>query len=321
MAAADDFYAGKTITVYIGSGAGGGYDFFGRLVARHLGRKLPGQPAMVAQNMPGAGSIKMFNYIYNVAPKDGTALGIGTPSITLIDALKTPGARFSAAKFNWIGRIADNITVTVAWHGSKVKTIQDAEKSDITIGAIAATSPLSLLPEMLSKVVGVRFKLITGYADSNGTMVAMERGEVEGTTVSWNTLKVSKQNWLRDKSVNILVQYVMTRHPDIGNVPTALELARTDEERQLIALYVSAADIGYSIAAPPGLPPERVTALREAFAAMQKTPAFIEDITRSKVDSDPLSGEKLQALIRDSGNVSPAVLQRARGINGASGGE
>jgi tripartite-type tricarboxylate transporter receptor subunit TctC len=313
--AADALFAGKTINLYIGSGAGGGYDFFGRLVARHLGRNIPGQPNVVPQNMPGAGSIRAFNYVYNVAPKDGTALVIGSPSVTLIEALDSQGVRFKTARLNWIGRISSIVQLTYTWHTSPTKTIEDAMRRETLIGGIAATSPLSVLPAMLDTVVGTKLKLITGYADSNATMVAAERGEVEGTTVSWNTLKVSKQNWLRDKSVSILVQYALKRHPDLAEVPAAVELGKTPEDRQVLGLYVGAADVGYSIATSPDVPTERVQMLRQGFEAMLADPEFLADVTRTKIEFDPLPGAALQKLVEESSNISPAVLQRARAMS------
>ena len=319
--AADDMFAGKTINVYIGSGAGGGYDFFGRLAGRHIGRHLPGNPNVVAQNMPGAGSIKAMNFLYAGAPKDGTALAIGTPSITLVEALKTPGVRYEAAKFNWIGRVGDNLNVTYTWKTSPVKTIADAMSRNFTISGPSASSPISLQPAMLGPVLGMKIKLITGYADTAEAMVAAERGEVDGATASWNTLKLFKQNWLHDGSINLLVQFGLKRHRDLPNVAAAVELARNEEERQLIALYVNSADVGYAIAAPPGVPDERVEALRAAFVAMFKDPQFIADVAANKTDVNLLSGAELQKLVQDSSNVPAAVLERARALSGPQKGE
>ncbi len=319
--AADEMFAGKTISVFIGSGAGGGYDFFGRLAGRHIGRHLPGNPNVVAQNMPGAGSIKAMNYLYAGAPKDGTALAIGTPSISLVEALKTPGVRFEAAKFNWIGRVGDNLNVTYTWKTSAVKTIADAMTRDFTISGPSASSPITLQPAMLGPVLGMKIKLITGYADTAEAMVAAERGEVDGATASWNTLKVFKQNWLKDGSINLLVQFGLKRHADLPNVQAAVELARNDEERQLIALYVNSADVGYALAAPPGVPQDRVDALRTAFVAMFKDPQFLADVAANKTDVNLLPGAELQKLVQDSANVSNAVLERARALSGPQKGE
>jgi tripartite-type tricarboxylate transporter receptor subunit TctC len=266
--------------------------------------------------MPGAGSIRAFNYVYNLAPKDGTALVIGSPSVTLIEALDTQGGvRFKTPKFNWLGRVSSIVQLTYVWHTSPVKTVADAMQREALIAGIAATSPLSVLPVMLNTVVGTKFKSIPGYADSNATMVAAERGEVEGTTVSWNTLKVSKQNWRRDKSINILVQYTQKRHPDLPDVPAAVELGQSSEDRQVLALYVGAADVGYSIATGPDVPAERVQTLRRAFEAMLSDQDFLADVVKTKVEFDPLAGEALQKLVEQSASTSPAVLQRARAIS------
>ena len=320
-ATADEMFAGKTISVSIGSGPGGGYDFFARLASRHIGRHLPGNPTVTAQNMPGAGSIKAMNYLYANAPKDGTALALGTPSISLVEALKTPGVRFESAKFNWIGRVGDNLNVTYTWKTSAVKSVADAMTKNFTISGPSASSPITLQPQMLGPVLGMKIKLITGYADTAEAMVAAERGEVDGSTASWNTLKVFKQNWLTDGSINLLVQFGLKRHHDLPNVQAAVELARNEAERQLISLYVNSADVGYALAAPPGVPEDRVAALRKAFVEMFDDPQFKQDVAANKTDVNMLPGVELQKIIGEATNVPAAVMERARSISGPQKGE
>lgn len=287
----------KSINLYIGSGPGGGYDLYGRLAARHLGNHLPGTPSITPQNMPGAGSITAANYVYNVAPKDGSALGIVSPSVSLIEGLNSRGVRFHAARFNWIGRLASIANVTVAWHTSPVTTIDDARKKEMLIGGISVSSPLSLLPLALNDFVGTQFKLVPGYANSNATLLAMERGEVEGSTVSWSTIRTQKPDWLAERKINILVQYALTRHQQLPDVPTAIELAKGDRERNLISLYVSAADVGYAIFAPPDLSQSRVRALRNGFDKMVKDEALLAEVAKLQIDFDPEPGVRLQELL------------------------
>lgn len=294
---ANDDAAPKSINLYIGSGPGGGYDYYGRLAARHLGRHLPGTPSITPQNMPGAGSITATNYVYTVAPKDGSALGNVSPSVSLIEGLNSPGVRFHAARFNWIGRLASIANVTVAWHTSAAKTINDVKTREILIAGISINSPLSMLPRALNDHAGARFKLVPGYADSSSTMLAMERGEVEGTTVSWSTIKTQKSGWLTDKKITILVQYALSRHRDLPDVPTAIEVAKGERERELLSLYVSAADVGYAIFGPPDMAGARVQTMRDAFDKMVTSDALLAEVAKAQTDFDPAPGQRLQDLL------------------------
>lgn len=234
-------FSGKTITIYIGYGAGGGFDYYGRLAARHLGRHLPGKPTVVVSNMPGAGSLRAANYLFNVAPKDGTALGIITPTVALEEVLGTKGVQYQAGRFNWIGRIGPNIDVSMTWHASKVKTIEDAKRFRAAMAASGPGSTSEYLPKVLNMVVGTQFEIIVGYAGANEGMLAMERGEVDGAMTSWNTLSTSKQEWLSSKKVNVVVQYVSQRLPDMPDVPALGELGRTAQDRQILELFASSA--------------------------------------------------------------------------------
>ena len=311
-AADDDFYKGKTINLYIGSGPGGGYDLFGRLVARHLGAHIPGSPTINPQNMPGAGSVKSANYIYNGAPQDGTVLGIGTPSIALLDALRQSGVRFEAAKFNWIGRVGAEINVTFVTAASGVKTIDDARQKQVLIGCISDTSPLTLETKVMDSTLGAQFKLVKGYADTNATLLAVERGEVQGTTSSWSALKTTKPDWIADKKINVLAQYSTKRSRLLPDVPTAVEFARTPEEKQVVALYSNGGDVGYAIYSGPGVAADRVKILRDAFVAMTKDKDFLDDVAHLSVEFDPLAGEDLQKVITAATDLSPQVREAAQ---------
>ncbi|HEY7298221.1 MAG TPA: tripartite tricarboxylate transporter substrate-binding protein [Xanthobacteraceae bacterium] len=314
QAYADDFYKGKTIKLYIGSGPGGGYDLFGRLVARHIGEHLAGNPAVTPQNMPGAGSIVVTNYMYNLAPKDGLSLAIASPSLALIDALQTPGVRFKTEKLTWIGRVSPNINVTVTPHGSPVKTIDDARKRETLISAIAATSPLTLLPQVMNATTGTRFKLVRGYADSAAALLAMERGEADGTTVSWATLKATRSQWIKTGEVNILVQYALQRARELKGVPAATEAAISPDDKRLLSLFVSGADVGYAIFTTPGVPADRVEALRAAFTEMTLDPAFKGDSEQFGIDLEPMTGSDLQSMIENTTVFPESVRRRAKEV-------
>jgi tripartite-type tricarboxylate transporter receptor subunit TctC len=308
----EQFYKGKTVNLYIGYAPGGGYDFFGRLVARHLGRHIPGQPTVVPQNMPGAGSLRAANFVYNVAPKDGTALGIVTQTVALEDAFGTPGVQYKATGFNWIGRATSNVDLLLTWHASKVKTFEDALKTDAPVAGTGPGSPAEFMPKVLNNVLGTKFKVITGYPGSNEGMLAMEKGEVDGATTSWNTLKTSKQDWLQNKQINLIVQYTPYRHKEIPNVPDMVELGKSDEQKQILGLYASGAVIGRSIFTSPGVPAERVKALRDAFTAMTRDPVFLAEIEQTKAEFDPMSGDELQKTIEAATKIAPEVREKAR---------
>jgi len=312
----EQFYKGKTVNLYIGYGPGGGYDFFGRLVARHIGRHIPGTPAVVPQNMPGAGSLRAANYVYNIAPKDGTALGIVTQTVALEEALGTPGVQYKAAGFNWIGRATSNVDLLLTWHTSKVKTIQDAMKMVAPVAGTGPASPAEFMPKVLNHVLGTKFKVITGYPGSNEGMLAMEKGEVDGATTSWNTLKTSKQEWLKGKSINLIVQYTPYRHKEIPDVPDMVELGTSPEQKQILSLYASGAVVGRSIFASPGIPADRVKALRDAFTAMTRDPVFLAEVEQTKAEFDPMSGEELQKTVEEATKIPPAVREKARAARG-----
>ena len=308
----EQFFTRKTITISIGYTAGGSYDLYGRLVARHLGKHIPGQPTIVAQNMPGAGSLKAANYIYEVAPKDGTALGVVVESAALEQALSNPAAQFDAAKFTYLGRVATSNNIFMQWHTSKVQSIEDSKRYKSSLAGTGPGSIAETVPRLLNALAGTKFKLVSGYPASTQAMLAMERGEVEGSSSSWAAVSVAKKDWLRDKKIRIILQTAPERTAEIPDAPALPELAATTQDRQVYQLYASGSAIGRSVIAPPALPAERVQALRSAFDAMVKDPEFIADIRRLDIELDPLPGERVQELIAHTLNVPDAVRERAK---------
>jgi tripartite-type tricarboxylate transporter receptor subunit TctC len=310
---------GRTITMVIGSGAGGGIDLYGRTVARHIGKHIPGQPAVVAQNMPGAGSIAAANYLYNIASKDGTAIGILSQGLILDEILGTPGLKFEVAKFNWVGRISSDVLVAFTWHTSKVKSIADAMTTEATLGGTGAGSSVTKSPQLLNRVVGTKFKVIAGYTDTGATMLATERGEVDGTSTGWGGLTAARPTWRKQKLLNMIVQMGTIRHPDLPEVPSWVDIARTEEDKKLLWLFGANADIGKSIVAPPAMAPERIAMLRSAFSAMLKDPAFLADVRNANMDFDHAPGERLQRIVSETIQVPEALRHRARTIYRATG--
>ena len=307
-------FSRKTITIYIGNTAGGTYDLMGRLVARHLGHFLPGNPTVVPENMPGAGSLRAANYIFNVAPKDGTSLGIVTDTIAVEQALHNPAVQFDARKLAWIGRVAASNAVHIMWHTSKVQSIEDAKRFEATVAGTGAGNAAETVPALLNAVLGTKLKIIRGYPAANEAMLAMERGEVEGAVPNWTTLKTTRASWLRDGTIKVILQDVNERGPELPDVPALGELGDTPEAKQLLGLYAGTSTIGRSFFASPGLPPAITKALRGAFAAMSKNPEFIADARQINAELQTESGEEVQRAVERSLDVPEGVLQRAREI-------
>jgi len=311
---ADQFFKGKTINLYIGFGASGTYDYYGRLVARFMGRHIPGHPTIIAQSMPGSGSLRAANFLFSAAPKDGTALGVITQTTAIEDALRSPGAQFKAAEFNWIGRMTAILEVHFTWKTSKAKTMEDARNHEIPVAGTGAGSPSEGYPKLLNALAGTKFKIISGYPSSTAGMLAMERGEVDGGLTSWNTLKRNHQKWLKDRDINVLVQYGAERHSEMPNVPTVLELAATPEGRAALNFYIGGAQLGRSLMAPPGIPADRVKVMRDGFVAMLKDPDFLAEIEKSGQEFYPASGDEVQKLIVSTANAPRNVVDLAAKI-------
>jgi tripartite-type tricarboxylate transporter receptor subunit TctC len=308
----EQFYAGKVIDFVIGYPTGGSNDILGRLVARHIGKYTPGHPTVVPKNTPGAGSFLAVNQVFNVAPKDGTVIGIGAPTIPLDERLGTQGVRFKTAELNWIGRVDSLINMVFTWKTSPVKTFADALKTAATLSGTGVGSTVSIYPTVMNNVFGTKFKLVMGYRGSNEAMLAVERGEVEGHSTSWTALKVAHPDWIRDKTVNVLVQFALERHSDLPDVPTAVDLARNDEERAILRAIMNAAEVGTAFFTTPGAPPERVNALRRAFDAAMKDPDLLSEAEKMRVGVSPLTGEELQKLVAEVSNLSPELLEKVR---------
>lgn len=306
----EQFYRGKTIDVVIGFGAGGGNDAYGRLLANHIGRHIPGRPTAIAKNMPGAGSFLAVNNVYNVAPKDGTVIALGAPTMALDERIGSQGVRFKSAGLNWIGRIDSQIDLLFISAKSPVKTVDDARKIESTLSSTGAGSASSNYPTVLNNVVGTKFKIILGYRGSTDAMLAMERGEADGHSTAWNTFKTAKPEWISKKAVTLLVQFALNRHPELADVPTAIELARNDQERQVLRAIMSASEIGTAFFTAPGVPPDRLEALRRAFDATMKDPAFLADAAKINFSVGPMNGEAIQTLVAEMEKLSPALIEQ-----------
>ena len=309
-AATQTFYNGKTVTFIIGSAAGGGYDTYSRLLAIHLGRHLEGRPSIIAQNMPGAGSIRAANYLYNVAAKDGTAIGMLDEAIYLNQMLGTPELKIDATKFNWIGRLLANSAVLFARRGAPVQTIEDVFDKELIVSTSGTASKLNWT--VLKNTLGMKFKIISGYQGSNDGLLAMMRGEVDALSMPWSILRIREGRNIRDGEIRLLLQTGAEKEADLPHIPRMIDLARNDDERRLLELFSSPSLIGRSVLAPPGTPPERVAELRRAFMATMQDRGFLDGVRRAGLEIHPLPGDELQAAVARSGNLPPSLIQRAR---------
>jgi tripartite-type tricarboxylate transporter receptor subunit TctC len=308
----EQFYKGKQIELAIGYPPAGSNDIYARLLARHLGKHIPGNPTIVPQNRPGAGSFLTLAYVTNVAPKDGTVIGIGAPTAPLDEKLGTQGVRFKAAEFNWIGRIDSLINMVFLWHTAPVKTIEDAFKIESKLSGTGVGSTVAIYPTVMNNVLGTKFKLIMGYKGSNDAQLAVERGEVEGHSTSWTAVKVAHPDWRPQKKINVVVQFAVKRHPEMADVPTVVELAKTNEQRKILSAVVNAAEIGTAFFTTPGTPPDRVEALRRAFDATMKDPEFLAEAERLQLSVGPLTGEELQKLVAEVSTLTPELVEKVK---------
>src|SRR5258705_11400104 len=315
-ARAQDDFRGKTITIVASFEAGGPYDFYSRLIARHLGAHLPGAPAVIVQNMPGAGGLRGANYLYNVAARDGTALGVVSQTVAVGQVLgTTPGIQYDARKYSWIGRINSNVEVQHTWHASGIRSIEDAKRREVVLAGTGPTSSSVVMPRLMNELIGTRFKVVTGFAGPTSAQLALERGEVEGIVKPWSSIKVGSADWLRDKKINLIVQYTRARHRELQDVPALVDLGQDESQPQIFALFAGGAALGTALLAPPGMPERTLMLLRQAFAQAMRDPALIEEVGKSGVDIDPLPGAELQRVVEATFVIAPDVLERARKLS------
>jgi tripartite-type tricarboxylate transporter receptor subunit TctC len=313
-AGAQDSLAGKNVTLIIGFGTGGGYDLWGRLVARHIGKHLPGNPTVVPQNMPGAGSYVAASHIYGAAPKDGTVFAIIARDAALGPLSNAPGARFDATKMSWLGSPTREHNVCIANATAKVKTANELRNTELILGDTGPGTGTRSYPKVLNDLLGYKFKLVSGFRSSADVFLAMERGEVDGICESLDSVNQRKPDWIAKKTVNVLLQAGAVSPPELAGVPNVLTLARNDEERKVLEYLYVGQDIGRPFVAPPDLPPERLKMLRDAFNATMKDPEFVADVKRNKFALEPEDGEQLAALINKIYATPKTIIDRVSNL-------
>ncbi len=312
----EDFYRGKQLSMTIATSAGNDYDFRARLLARHMPKYIPGNPQILSRNMPGGGGIVATNWFAKLAPRDGTSLMMIQSNMMSAQALGTQGVAFDARKFFWIGNTSQTPNVINSWHTAEVKSVEDAKTKELVLGG-SIGSASAVYPVLINKLIGTKFKLVTGYPGGNELNLALERGEIQGRgSNSWASWKSTRPQWLADKKLIIIVQVALQRAADLPDVPTMIELAQNDLDKE-VARFISAdTAVARAVVVTEETPPERIQSLRRAFDATVKDSEFLAEAAKTQMDISPLSGEESQKIAESIVNTRPEVIARARELLG-----
>ncbi|MDB5650160.1 MAG: tripartite tricarboxylate transporter family receptor [Hyphomicrobiales bacterium] len=293
-----DFYRGRTLSILVGFGPGGGYDLTARTLARYFGRHIPGEPNVVVRNVPGAAGLVLANSLYNLSPRDGTEIGTFNRTIPLDPMLDGTKSQFDAQKFSWIGSTSNEVSTCVAWHTAPVKTIQDAMTTELVVAGTGPAADAVMYPRLMNDILGTKFKMVTGYQGAADSIMAMERGEAQSFCAwTWGSLTATHGDWLRNRTVNVLVQFGLRKHADHPEIPLVLDLAKTTKDRQALELMMSPLLFARPFAAPPGIPQERLTALRKAFDATVRDPDFLADAGKQGLEIDLVTGAEIETVL------------------------
>jgi tripartite-type tricarboxylate transporter receptor subunit TctC len=305
-----EFYAGKQINLIVGASPGGGYDTQARLVARHLGKHIAGNPTIVVQNMPAAGSLAATNHIYNVAPRDGTVIALVMRGMLLIKNWNPASVRFDLGRLNWLGSINSEVAVTAAWHTAPHKIAMDLFERELIVGGTAGVDP-ETTPRLFNALLGTKFKIINGYPGTTEIILAMEKGELQGIgDWSWSSMKVARPDWLRDRKITLLMQAALRKEPELADVPSALDFVKNDADRKVMELYLTQKAVARPVIAPPGIPTDRLAALRTAFIALAQDNEFLADSRRTQLEVAPISGEAVDKVISLITSAAPETAER-----------
>lgn len=310
-----EFYRGKTIEWIVGSGAGGGYDLYARLLARRIGEHIPGKPTAIVKNLAGGGGIRAANLLYNVSPRDGST--IGTVSNAMITAPLIGGgdaAKFDPSKFTWIGSAASEDGICAAWHTAEVKSWNDLLQKKLLVGTAAPGTTTYTYPVALRNMFQAKFELITGYPDASQVALAIERGEVQAICQTYSSLNAQRPQWIKERQVNVLVALGLQRNPALSNVPSVMELAKSEEQKQMLQVILASNFAGRPVFAPPEIPADRTEALRKAFDAVVKDAALIEDAKKQRLDIEPARGAEVEKLVKSVYATPPAVIAKVKEI-------
>ncbi len=312
-AAAQDFYKDKTVEMIVSTGVGGGLDNNARLVARFLPAHLPGKPTIVVRNLPGAGHVRAANYLFNQAAKDGTAIGTLIPAFVLAQVLDGRGMQFDAAKFQWLGSTSSNNSTVYVWSATGVKTVEDAMKRQVLMGATGVGSYTTIYPTVMNNILGTKFRVIAGYQSAAEVNLALERGEVEGRAGNnFNSLKAENGEWLRTGKIHLIAQVGLKRDPEFPDVPLMSDFAKAPSDHEIMRLFSADVVIGRPFLAPPGVPAERIKQLRDALDAVVRDPAFLADAEKAGLDVIPVGGPEIQKVVEDLVHTPADVIAQAK---------
>src|SRR5882672_4998623 len=307
-----DFYRGKNVALAISFSPGGGYDLYARTLARHMGKHMAGNPALVPQNMPGAGGLRVAQFFYSAAPRDGLTFGTFT-RMAGIAPLFDPTQKYDSAKLTWLGAITDSVSTCLTWHTSPVKTWKDFLEKPVTLGGTGPGGELDIFTNLYKNIFNANVKLVSGYPGTAEIMLAMERGELDGVCgIDWTTIKAQRARWIADKSINVIAQAAFHKDPDLPSVPLIMELTKDPEQLQILKLFVSAHEFARPYAAPPDIPADRAAALITAFEATTKDPAFLTETAQHQMEVAPVSGNKLAQMLNELYRTPEPILAKAR---------
>jgi tripartite-type tricarboxylate transporter receptor subunit TctC len=307
-----EFYKGKVVTLVVTTASGTGYDYGARVLARHFGRHIPGNPTVVVQNRPGGGGRTGTAHVYSVAPRDGTIIG-AVQSFIATDPLFDPSIMglFDPRQFNWLGSIASTTSLAVGWRTAAAKTYDDLFEKELIVGGVGAATPMVTMPYLFRRLLGMKFKVVAGYQSGNEVNLAMERGEVQGRIdYSWHSLGAEHLDWIKDKKINLLFQMGLQKHKDLGHVPLIIDLARDEEQRRILEVMFFNYEFGRAFVLAPGTPPERIAALRKAFVDTMADAEFLKDAAASNLEVNPVTAERLQALVDQAYKLPPDLVAR-----------
>jgi tripartite-type tricarboxylate transporter receptor subunit TctC len=303
----------RMLTFYVGFPPGAAYDLYGRLVGRHIGDHLPGQPTVVMKNMPGASSLVLANTIANVFPRDGSVIGAVLDNVA-VEPLVNERAKFDGRKLTWIGSVLKVTDTCMFWHGSKAKTIQDAMRHEVVVGASAPSGGSALAPRVLNAFIGTKFKIVPGYGGQE-LFLAMERGETEARCgMSWGGLKASRPDWLRDGKIKVVIQIALKKDPELADVPLVMDFVKNDDDRKAIEFLYATQEMGRPIVAPPGIPAAQRDALRSAFDRTMTDPQFLADAKRSNLEISPIPGSEVEAIVNRLYGTPKPIVDRVEAL-------
>ena len=310
--APEGFFKGRQITFLIGAGAGGGYDAYFRTFARYVVHHIAGAPTMVPKNMPAASGLAAANTLYTSADRDGATIGAFPNNIPMDTLFGNPGARYDAQKLNWLGSIGKLENVCATWFTSPIKTIAQAREREVIVAAAAATSNSAIMPKVLNALLGTRFKIVAGYDPGSGMTLALESGETEGICgLSWSTMKAARPHWIKDNKLNVIVQLGLAKLPELPDVPSALDLVSDPVKKQVLELILIRQEIGRPVAAPPGVPADRLEVLRRAFDDTMKDPAFLAEADKLQLEIEPLRAREIDALLANAFATPRTIVAQA----------